>query len=89
MKKYNYKKLLIIWIAVGVAVSGYFYIYPIKTRIIPHSDIERLHEENFGPSYSNGKHSQLAILITLVGSILIGGLGYFNQQNSSTTANRL
>jgi len=58
--KVNYKVLLVIWVAFGVAISGYRYIYPTSE----------------GRIYIDHQEHELPILITVVGAILIGGLGY-------------
>lgn len=71
-----YKKLLVIWIAIGLSVSGYFYIYPIEHRVLAVSRMDKSYEQSFGPRYEDGKHFEVSLLVTLVGSILIGGLGF-------------
>lgn len=65
MKKISYKVVLVIWLAIGISVSGYFNIYPI----------DRGH-------YSVYDQRDLSILITLVGALLIGGLGYLSQKQN-------
>lgn len=54
---------LVIWLAVGVAISGYCFIDPPKVWVS--SNTKRGVDEYY----------QFSILITLVGAILIGGLG--------------
>ena len=78
MKKLNYKSFLIIWIATGILISGYFYIYPIQYRVHQTGSDYEYWERRLGPSYSyeDGKEDKIAILITLVGAILISGLGH-------------
>lgn len=71
----NYKSILVIWIAVGVGVSGYFYIYPVKHKVYRSGSIYERREEIFGAEYESGKESEVSLLITIVGSILIYGLG--------------
>ncbi len=73
----NYKKLLVVWIAIGVFVSGIFLIFPkTGSRIIPETEIERGMESIAGPQYNNVTCFEFTLLVTVVGSILIGGLGY-------------
>ena len=73
----NYKKLLVIWIAIGVFVAGIFLIFP-KTggRIVPNTQIEKAMERIDGPQYNNVTCFEFTLLVTVVGAILIGGLGY-------------
>ena len=75
MKKISYKVVLVIWLAIGISVSGYFNIYPNKKK----------HTEFFGMDrgyYSVYDQRDLSILITLVGALLIGGLGYLSQKQN-------
>ncbi len=76
----NYKKLLVIWIACGILVSGCFYIFPVytSTPIVASTYREKVEEEMNGPQYriEYGKHFEVCVLITIVGAVLIGGLGY-------------
>ncbi len=73
----NYKKLLVIWIAIGVFVAGIFLIFP-KTggRIVPTNEREERWERIDGPQYNNVTCFEFTLLVTVVGAILIGGLGY-------------
>jgi hypothetical protein len=75
MKKI-YKIILTLWISTGIGISGYFYIYPNTYRIYPKSPIERFKEESFGIQYEIGKEFELYLLGTIVGTIMIGGIGY-------------
>lgn len=61
--------LLVIWIAAGIALSGYLYIYPPQKR----KDSDRL--KVFGESdYENDyRQSQVLGLATAVGTVLILG----------------
>ncbi len=70
-----YKILLVIWLAIGTAVSGYFFIFPVKYRHYPKSEMDYQREEYFGPQYNNGKEGEVSLLVTIVGTILIAGLG--------------
>lgn len=71
----NYKTLLVIWLALGTAVSGYFFIFPIKYRHYPKSKMDHTVEKYNGPQYDNGKEGEVSVLVTVVGTILIAGLG--------------
>lgn len=73
----NYKKLLVVWIAIGVFVSGIFLIFPkTGSRIFPENEREKMREFDHGPQYNNVTCFEFTLLVTVVGSILIGGLGY-------------
>ncbi len=74
MNKY-YKTLLVIWLALGTAVSGYFFIFPLKYRIYPKSKLDYTKEKYLGPQYNDGKEGEVSLLVTIVGTILIVGLG--------------
>ncbi len=71
----NYKTLLVIWLALGTAVSGYFFIFPIKYRHYPKSKMDHTFERFHGPKYDNGKEGEVSVLVMVVGTILIAGLG--------------
>jgi H+/gluconate symporter-like permease len=74
----NWKLILALWIALGVAVSGYFYIFPAQIwREL--SPIERTAQEYTGQtSYvDNPNQFKVSVLITLVGSIIIFGVGKY------------
>ena len=79
--KFNYKAFLVIYLAVGIGVSGYFYIFPLKYRIYDSSRVSLLREEYLGPQYENGKEFEVSVLITVIGSVLIFGLGNTLLQN--------
>ena len=81
MKTIKYKFILVIWLALGIAISGYFYIFPTRYRDLPNSKMDRSYEEDFGPQYKDGKESEVAILVTLVGIVVIGGLGQVLEKN--------
>lgn len=76
----DYRILLIVWLAVGISFTGYFYINPTKRtsnyRPFRHSD-EML--KFIDISYKN---VQISGLVTLVGAILIGGIGYVLSKKS-------
>jgi len=80
----NYKKLLVIWIACGILVSGWFYLFPVL-HTERHSTVDYPDLDPFGSGKAvygiseyrvKGKHYQVSVLVTVVGAILIGGLGY-------------
>lgn len=71
----NYKTLLVIWLALGTAVSGYFFIFPVKYRHYPKSKMDYLSEKYNGPQYNDGKECEVSLLVTIVGTILIAGIG--------------
>lgn len=69
MKKI-YQLILVLYLATGIAVSGYFYLYPYKHRIQKETD--------FGIKYikyEEGNEFGVSVLATIVGSVLIGGIG--------------
>jgi hypothetical protein len=68
MKK-NYQKILAFYLAAGVALSGYFYFYPIYYKI------NRKLEWYEKTSYEVGNEYNIAVLVTIVGCLLIVGLG--------------
>lgn len=74
-KLYNYKILLVLWISLGVSVSGYFYIFP--NRYEETSDFNSPGRRHYRAiTYSrDGKEQQVFTLITIVGAILIFGIG--------------
>ena len=71
MKKVNYKVILVLWLALGIGYGGYKQLHPERV-------IVRDWGEKITPRYDYGdsKVFKDIYLITLVGSILIGGLGY-------------
>ena len=66
-----WKKLLVIWIALGIAISGYFYSFPDHKLKYDYQFCrnQAIEMEN---DYSKAK---LFLVITIVGSVLIGGFG--------------
>jgi hypothetical protein len=75
MKKI-YKIILTLWISVGVGICGYFYIYPNEYRIYPKTKFEEMRERFDGPQYKKGKELEIYKLVTIVGIILISGIGF-------------
>ena len=56
--------------ATGIAVSGYFYLYPFYHKI------ERTNWFERGTYYyEEGNEFGVSVLATIVGSVLIGGVG--------------
>jgi hypothetical protein len=72
-----YKHVLIIWVAIGIGLTGFFYIYPEhvtvkrRTRHIEYIKID---------IYTKSK---LSLLYTVVGSIMIGGFGFIESKRKS------
>lgn len=62
--------ILVLYLAIGIAVSGYFYLYPYYHKI-EHKDW-LLRGTYY---YEEGNEFGISVLATLVGSILIGGIG--------------
>jgi hypothetical protein len=78
--KANYLKVFIFWVALGIGVSGFLFIF---------SDFHyKTERESYGMTvYEDATLKpevfQIAVLITIVGAILIGGLGYAKSKESS------
>jgi len=64
----NYKKIFVLWVAIGIAVSGFFFIY-YRSHPVYHADYSIAY-------YEKETHFEVSCLITIVGAVLIGGLGY-------------
>lgn len=77
----NYKKIFVLWVAIGMAISGYFFIFPIYHTVY---SIDDFFVSGQPPSsYSEkGQHFEVSILITMVGAVLIGGLGYVSDSKN-------
>lgn len=60
----NLKMILIIWIAIGIAVSGYYYLYPVQ-----HFQPDQILDGKL--PIVNGNESGIALLITLIGAFVI------------------
>lgn len=69
MKK-NYQLFLVLYLALGVAISGYFYLYPYYHRLEKYTDFGQ-----FYVKYEEGNEFGVSVLTTIVGVILIGGIG--------------
>jgi hypothetical protein len=66
----NYKIIFVLWVATGIAVSGGFFIYS-RSHPVYTADYELTLAY-----YEKEKHFEVSCLITIVGAVLIGGLGY-------------
>lgn len=78
----NWKIILTLWIALGIAVSGYFYIFPVIIPRVPTAleiEFQSITKET---SYftSLHYHYKVSVLITLVGSIIIFGIGKYHKK---------
>lgn len=71
----NWKKILIIWIAIGISISGYFYIFPNIVRVQRKGLYAKELERVGGPLYEKSPVDKVTMLVTVVGAILIGGFG--------------
>ncbi|MCM4171870.1 LPXTG cell wall anchor domain-containing protein [Arenibacter sp. TNZ] len=79
----NYKKVLVIWLAIGILFGGYFLIEPVSEKIEEgHSRSGDLFSTSVSVRvrYEDKKYGPKILLGTLVGAILIGGLGYFSSK---------
>ncbi|MBU2905805.1 hypothetical protein KO529_13480 [Arenibacter algicola] len=80
----NYKQVLVIWLAIGILIGGYFLIEPEKEKI----EIKEIKGDLLSPGvrgriiYEDQKYGPKILLVTLVGAILIGGLGYYSTKKS-------
>lgn len=76
----NWRIILTLWIGLGIATSGYFYLFPLteRTMIPAGTDL-------FGNYYSDHwadvkiktKRFEVSVLVTIVGSIIIFGFGKY------------
>jgi hypothetical protein len=73
-----WRQLLVIWIAIGIGVSGYYYIFPKTHKKIEHygKGFEWV-ERKVGPKVITivEPMDKVSLLITIVGIILIAGFG--------------
>jgi hypothetical protein len=69
MKKI-YQLILVFYLSIGISVSGYYFIYPnyYKTGV-------RNFLEGREYIYEKGNEFGVSVLATIVGSVLIGGIG--------------
>lgn len=70
-----YLKILAFYLAAGIAVSGYLRLYPIYHKI----KIEHSWGDETG--YEIGNEQNVAVLITIIGCLLIVGLGIITKKN--------
>lgn len=86
MKKLlDYRILLIVWLSIGLSVSGFFYINPTTHTYRESSLGWEVVEDVFGPTYTTTvsyKNFQISSLVTVVGCLLIGGIGYITSKKS-------
>jgi hypothetical protein len=69
MKKI-FQLILVFYLVTGISVSGYFYLYPYYHKIENTNWFER------GTYYyEEGNEFGVSVLATIVGSVLIGGIG--------------
>lgn len=80
MKKFlDYRILLILWICIGLSYSGYNYLFPPEVLSKNPSYGDRFLGLESGDKYiytSSGTYYEAGLLITIIGIIFIGGLGY-------------
>ena len=72
----NYKVLLALWLAIGISLAGYFYLFPAKHFTGEYKTYyidDR--KTSTAPVYEDWKEPQVFTLVTIVGSILIFGIG--------------
>jgi len=63
----NYKFLFKVWLTIGILISGYYYLFQPMIE----------YEGEWGVGYrSNDNYYKVSLLITIVGLVLIGGIGY-------------
>lgn len=67
MKKI-YQLIFIFYLAAGIAVSGYFFLYP------------NYYQGDNSYQYEEGNEFGVSVLVTLVGCVLIGGIGYVTKK---------
>ena len=105
-KKYlgqiDYKIVLVLWLAIGISFSGYYFIHPpyetkVESFLIaplrgPSDSYKRARpkpsrkvqiEGLFGSSVHYKDYYQDYTLITIVGAILIGGIGFLNSKKKN------
>lgn len=68
---------MVLYLAAGIAVSGYFYLYPNYYKTKSNEDnFSRLslfrHPQYY---YREGNEFGVSVLATIVGLVLIGGIG--------------
>lgn len=92
MKKIDYRIVLIVWLAIGIASTSYFYISPpsekvsYKDRLLSARGYD-FYDSRGGYSWStrtiyNEKIYKYSLVVTSIGILLIGGLGYLSQKQN-------
>jgi hypothetical protein len=66
--KINYKKLFVFWVAIGIAVCGGLFIYTRSHPVI--------YADGSLAYYEKEMLFKILCLTTIVGAVLIGGLGF-------------
>jgi len=74
----NYKIVLVLWLALGIGFSGYYFIHPPKGEFRG-GYVKGL----FNEKISSEKYYQDYALATIVGTILIGGIGFLNSKKKN------
>lgn len=72
-----YKNILVLWIAIGIGFTGFFYIYPEYVTVKKRTRHIEYVKRNI---YTKSK---LSLLYTVVGSIVIGGFGYIESNRKT------
>lgn len=72
MKKI-YQLILVLYLATGIAVSGYFYLYPYYHKV---ANKHKSWWDTRTYRYEEGNEFGVSVLATIVGSVLIGGIGF-------------
>ena len=82
----DYRIILTIWIALGIGITGYFKIYPdVSSKRIKNPNRTNGVYEFGEPDYitqttTSFKKYELSLLTTIVGGVLIGGIGFFTSK---------
>jgi hypothetical protein len=79
----NYLKILIVWVALGITITGLFYVFPpqkaeteVRMGYPPH-----MRDEIVTRLIDIESYYKVSVLITIVGALLIGGLGATAKKN--------
>lgn len=76
-----YKNILVLWVAIGIGLTGFFYIYPEHVKERKYFSTDRIRSSVVKRNiYTNSKFSLLA---TVVGSIIIGGFGFIESNRKT------
>ena len=82
MKK-AYQITLLLYVATGISIGGYYNIYPNLHKVIAKSRAEILVENFKGPQFKEGNEVKTTLLITIVGAILIVGIGLITEKKDN------